>query len=116
MCSDPSQSSQDDELIESLYFQRALNADQTPDWTLGPFIIQAILLLVAPALYAASIYMELGRIIALTEGESYSLIRLKWLTKIFVGGDILSFLVQAAGQLPPTLLNTANLVHIGNQG
>ncbi|KAF2120651.1 RTA1 like protein-domain-containing protein [Lophiotrema nucula] len=66
-------------------------------WDLGPFIMQTLLLLVAPALFAASIYMVLGRIIHLTDGEPYSLIRRTWLTKIFVGGDVLSFLAQSAG-------------------
>jgi hypothetical protein len=37
-----------------------------PD-TLGAYIIQSIFLLVAPALFAASIYMELGRIVALVD-------------------------------------------------
>jgi hypothetical protein len=59
--------------------------------------MQSILLLVAPALFAASIYIILGRIILLTDGERHSLIRQKWLTKIFVAGDVLSFLVQSGG-------------------
>ncbi|KAG6986632.1 hypothetical protein G7Y79_00075g099040 [Physcia stellaris] len=33
----------------------------------------------------------------LTAGERYSLVRRTWLTKIFVGGDVLSFLVQSSG-------------------
>lgn len=59
--------------------------------------MQTLLLLLGPALLAASIYMILGRIILLTDGEKYSIIRRTWLTKIFVGGDIISFLVQGAG-------------------
>ncbi|WZH47095.1 RTA1 like protein-domain-containing protein [Fusarium acuminatum] len=51
-----------------------------PD-TLGAYIIQSIFLLVAPALFAASIYMELGRI----------------LTAIFVTGDVISFFMQGGG-------------------
>ena len=81
------------------YIGRALSAAQTPNWTLGPYIIQVILLLVAPALFAASIYMELGRIILLVDGEDRSLIKKKWLTKFFVAGDIFSFTVQAGGKL-----------------
>ena len=41
--------------------------------------------------------MELGRIILMTDGETHSLIRRKWLTKIFVCGDVLSFMTQASG-------------------
>lgn len=59
--------------------------------------MQSLLLLIAPALFAASIYIVLGRIILLVNGEQYSLIRQKWLTKIFVTGDVISFLVQAGG-------------------
>ncbi|KAK5107949.1 hypothetical protein LTR62_000494 [Meristemomyces frigidus] len=66
-------------------------------WQLGPFIIQSILLLVAPALFAASIYIVLGRIIRFTGGEVYSIIPLKWLTKAFVAGDVLAFLCQMGG-------------------
>ncbi|KAJ9151382.1 RTA1 like protein [Pleurostoma richardsiae] len=65
---------------------------------LGPYIIQSVLLLVAPALFAASIYMVLGRVIvALPGGPQCSLIRPSWLTKVFVAGDVASFFVQAGG-------------------
>lgn len=66
-------------------------------WALGPFIMQSLLLLIAPALFAASIYIVLGRVILLVGGERYSLIPQKWLTKMFVTGDVISFLVQAGG-------------------
>ncbi|KAG9197703.1 hypothetical protein G6514_001130 [Epicoccum nigrum] len=66
-------------------------------WKLGPYIIQSLLLLVAPALFAASIYLILGRIILMTDGELRSLIPLKWLTKVFVAGDVVSFLLQGGG-------------------
>lgn len=59
--------------------------------------MQAMALLIAPALFAASIYMSLGRIILLVDGEAHSIIRKKWLTKIFVTGDVLSFCMQSAG-------------------
>ncbi|KAG4411840.1 hypothetical protein IFR04_015024 [Cadophora malorum] len=62
-----------------------------------PYLMQTLLLLVAPALFAASIYMALSRIILLVDGESLALIKKKWLTKLFVGGDITSFLLQAGG-------------------
>jgi len=65
--------------------------------------MQTILLLVAPALFAASIYMILGRLIIFTDGESMAPIRARWLTKIFVGGDLVSFLTQAGGNSLPFL-------------
>lgn len=65
--------------------------------SIGGFVMQAILILVAPALYAASIYMILGRLILAVDAEKHSLIPVKWLTKAFVTGDIISFTLQAAG-------------------
>ncbi|OHE91348.1 hypothetical protein CORC01_13377 [Colletotrichum orchidophilum] len=40
---------------------RAINAIETPDWTRGTYIIQALLLLLGPPFYVASIYMVFGR-------------------------------------------------------
>ncbi|KAH8667792.1 RTA1 like protein-domain-containing protein [Ilyonectria robusta] len=79
------------------YIARSINAHQTPDWQKGPFIAQTLLLLLAPALFAASIYMILGRIIRILEAEKLSIVRVNWLTKIFVLGDVLSFVVQTIG-------------------
>ncbi|CAI6064525.1 unnamed protein product [Clonostachys chloroleuca] len=79
------------------YAGRCVSSKESPNWTLGPYIIQAILLLVAPALFAATIYMELGRIMILVRGEDRAVIRRTWLTKAFVGGDILSFFLQGGG-------------------
>lgn len=67
-------------------------------WALGPFIMQSLLILVAPALFAASIYIILGRVILMVDGERYSLVRQKWLTKMFVAGDVLSFMMQGSGK------------------
>jgi len=79
------------------YIFRTISSNEAPDYTVVPYSVQTILLLVAPALYAASIYMMLGRIILVTDGETHSLIPKKWLTKIFVTGDVVSFLMQGAG-------------------
>jgi hypothetical protein len=59
-----------------------------------PYSIQSVFLLLGPTLFAASVYMALGRIIRCVRAEKYSLIRINWLTKVFVMGDVLSFLVQ----------------------
>ncbi|KAJ4986677.1 RTA1 like protein [Stagonosporopsis vannaccii] len=58
--------------------------------------MQTLLLLLGPALYATRIYMILGRLILLTGGEQYSLVRRTWLTKIFVTGAVISFAMQSA--------------------
>jgi RTA1 like protein len=59
--------------------------------------MQSLLTLVAPALFAATIYMTLGRIIRATHAESYSIVRVKWITKLFVAGDVLTFFIQGGG-------------------
>lgn len=74
-----------------------MSSKQSPNWTLGPYIVQTLFLLLAPALLAASIYMLLGRIILVLQAETHALLKKKWLTKIFVTGDVLSFLLQGAG-------------------
>ncbi|RTE78496.1 hypothetical protein BHE90_007002 [Fusarium euwallaceae] len=65
--------------------------------SIGGFVIQAILILVAPALYAASIYMILGRLIRTLRAEHLSLIPVNWVTRIFVTGDVIAFSLQAGG-------------------
>lgn len=51
----------------------------------------------APALLAASVYMVLGRVIRSVHAERHSIIRVRWLTRIFVLTDVLSFMVQSGG-------------------
>ncbi|KAJ5803405.1 uncharacterized protein N7503_005855 [Penicillium pulvis] len=85
-------------ILETIgYVGRLLSSRESPNFTEGPYVIQSALILIAPAFFAASIYMTLGRIIFMTDAEKCSVIKLKWLTKIFVAGDVLSFLMQASG-------------------
>ncbi|KAJ5715765.1 uncharacterized protein N7483_012946 [Penicillium malachiteum] len=85
-------------ILETIgYVGRLLSGIQAPDFTEGPYVIQSTLILIAPAFLAASIYMTLGRIILMVEAEKLAVIKFKWLTAIFVCGDVLSFLMQASG-------------------
>ncbi|KAJ5746455.1 RTA-like protein [Penicillium odoratum] len=61
------------------------------------YAMQSLFILLAPILYAASIYMVLGRIITFLHGEHLSYVPVHLMTKVFVGGDILSFILQGAG-------------------
>ncbi len=63
---------------------------------LMPFAIQNSMILLAPVLFAASIYMTLGRVVRAIKGEKHSVIRPGWLTKLFVTGDILSLAIQGS--------------------
>jgi len=71
---------------------RAAAANKTNE--LMPYMIQSALILLPPVLFAASIYMCLGRLIRYLSASHLSIIRPSRLTKIFVGGDILSFIIQ----------------------
>ena len=77
------------------YAARAAASKDTETKT--PYIIQSILILIAPILFAASIYMTLGRLITRTNSASLSMVRARWVTTIFVAGDIISFFVQSGG-------------------
>ncbi|KAF9880555.1 rta1 domain-containing protein [Colletotrichum karsti] len=79
------------------YIGRAIGATETPNWTKGPYIIQALLLLLGPPFYAASIYMVFGRLVKLLDAEKHSLIPCRWLTKLFLFGDVASSFGQAIG-------------------
>ncbi|THZ91564.1 RTA1-domain-containing protein [Aureobasidium pullulans] len=77
------------------YGARAYARSHTTD-TL-PYAIQSLLILLAPILFAASVYMYLGRVIHSVDGQRHCLIPLKFLTKVFVAGDVACFLAQGAG-------------------
>lgn len=62
------------------------------------YAMQSLFILLAPPLYAASIYMVLGRTVTYLQGEHLSLVPVKWMTKLFVAGDVLSFLMQCGGK------------------
>ncbi|KAF5597978.1 RTM1 [Fusarium pseudoanthophilum] len=79
------------------FIGRAIGAEQAPDYTFGPYVMQNLLLLLGPTCYAASIYMILGRYIRQLNGERFSLIRPSWLTKIFLLGDVISIALQGVG-------------------
>jgi hypothetical protein len=83
-------------LFETIgYAARAAAHSDTVSKT--PYIIQSMLILIAPILFAASVYMILGRLILRTDSASYSIIRATWVTKIFVTGDVLCFFIQGGG-------------------
>ncbi|KAI4859714.1 RTA1 like protein-domain-containing protein [Hypoxylon rubiginosum] len=97
------------------YITRAVSARQTPDWTLMPYVIQSLLTLLGPTLFAASIYMILGRLIRFLEADAYSMIRPRWLTKFFLLGDILSFFGQGGGGGILATAKTESSQSLGNK-
>ncbi|KAL4778519.1 RTA1 like protein-domain-containing protein [Aspergillus varians] len=77
------------------YLFRVLSHNHTDSIAL--YALQTVLILLAPALYAASIYMVLGRLMVHLDAQHHSLVRVAWMTKIFVTGDVVSFLMQCGG-------------------
>ena len=59
---------------------------------------------------AASIYMTLTRIIRTVKGEHLSIIRINWLSRTFVIGDLISLNVQSAAS---GLNSTPKIAQIG---
>ena len=63
--------------------------------------------------------MFLGRIIRLVQAKHHAIIRIGWLTKIFVLGDVVSFATQAIGaiilsqQMEDSYSRGSNVVTIG---
>lgn len=87
-----------DSTVEVVGFIGRIAANDATD-QLMPYIIQSLFLLIPPSLFAASIYMTLGRIMKGLgpKGEMCSIIKVKWLTTTFVVGDVFSFLIQGSG-------------------
>lgn len=59
---------------------------------------------------AATIYMMFGRLARVLHAEKHSIVRVNLLTKLFVGGDVLAFIVQGGSA---GLLMIENLASIG---
>jgi hypothetical protein len=77
------------------YAARYVSAQSPSDLT--PYIIQSLFIILPPSLYAATIYMIYGRLVLFVNAEHASIIRPTRVTKIFVCGDVLAFLMQASG-------------------
>ncbi|KAJ6120884.1 hypothetical protein N7523_005164 [Penicillium sp. IBT 18751x] len=77
------------------YICKCLGHDNLASVTI--YALQSVLILLAPPLYAASVYMVLGRLVTYLQAENSSLVPVKWMTKLFVAGDIFSFMLQSAG-------------------
>ncbi|KAF2167760.1 hypothetical protein M409DRAFT_53731 [Zasmidium cellare ATCC 36951] len=65
--------------------------------TVTLYATQSVLILLAPILFAASVYMYLGRLMIATNTTALSPIPTRYLTKLFVCGDVLCFFIQAVG-------------------
>lgn len=62
-----------------------------------PYVGQQVLILLGPALLAASVYMLFGRNFRLLNTSSISPTRVNSLSKTFVPGDVISFMPEGGG-------------------
>ncbi|CAG7853916.1 SubName: Full=Related to RTM1 protein {ECO:0000313/EMBL:CCA67907.1} [Serendipita indica DSM 11827] len=62
----------------------------------NPAVIGQVFIIMAPACFAANLYMLVGRIMV-SIGSTYSIVRPRWITPIFVGMDILAIGLQGLG-------------------
>ncbi|KAF2015566.1 RTA1-domain-containing protein [Aaosphaeria arxii CBS 175.79] len=98
------------------YAARTASARQEPGcWRMMPYIIQSVFILLAPALFSASVYVLLGRIVKLTDGDSHVIIKRRVITKTFLAGDLFCLFMQcAAGGLMGGSRAVPKLAKIGN--
>ncbi|KAL4928782.1 RTA1 domain-containing protein [Aspergillus undulatus] len=81
---------------------------------IGPWAQQQMLLLCAPPLLAASIYMSLSRFITALDAEHHAPMRPKRMTTLFMLNDIICLLTQLAGA-GIQVTGDAQIISIGNK-
>lgn len=98
------------------YAARAGSSRQEPGcWKMMPYIIQSVFILLSPALFSASVYIILGKIVEVADGEGHVLINRRHITKTFVIGDLVCLFLQcAAGGLMGGSRAVPALYNIGN--
>ena len=79
------------------YYCRAWSASNTHK--ILPFVISSLLILAAPPMLAATVYMTFGRIIRNLKAATFSIISPRWLTSLFVLGDVICLGSQLAGSV-----------------
>jgi hypothetical protein len=61
------------------------------------YVLYDLLVLPAPIFLAATVYMSFSRIIVSLEADDLSAVRPKWMSRWFIVGDVVCFIVQLAG-------------------
>jgi RTA1 like protein len=61
------------------------------------YAVSTLCILLPPSLFAAAVYMVFGRLLKYLNQTDVSLVRVNWITKIFIMGDVISFMAQGAG-------------------
>jgi preprotein translocase subunit SecG len=82
-------------LAETIGYAGRVMLNDNPYGSVG-FQIQICCLIIAPAFFAAGIYLTLKHFVIMF-GEGWSRLRPAWYTYIFIAGDIFSLVLQGAG-------------------
>ncbi|KAK6541936.1 hypothetical protein TWF694_007709 [Orbilia ellipsospora] len=101
-------------LLEIAGYVGRVGGSSDPFMGLGgqAFLIQICCLTIAPACYAAAIYLCLARIV-MAFGADISRIKPRWYTYIFITCDVLSLVMQSVGGAMASLANTDSQLHAG---
>lgn len=78
------------------------------------WVLQSMLIFVAPVFLAATVYMALCRIIVAIGAEEHSMIRPRWLAKLYILVDVLVFMSQVAG-IGLQITGDKKVMDIGNK-
>jgi hypothetical protein len=84
--------------------------------SVGLYALQTLFILLAPALFAASIYIVLGRLLVSLKASQVSWIPVKWMTRFFIIGDVLAFLSQCAGGGVQASASSSGNVQVQQEG
>ncbi|KAF3990792.1 hypothetical protein FT663_00661 [Candidozyma haemuli var. vulneris] len=87
------------------YLARCISA--TDETLVDPFLVQIIVLTIAPAFIMAGIYYMLGRQLVYI-GSGYSWLKPRWFSYIYISCDVISLVIQAIGGGMAATALTAN--------
>ncbi|KAJ4524229.1 hypothetical protein HRR83_002349 [Exophiala dermatitidis] len=98
------------------YITRAISVKQLDSRNI--FIVQLVMILIAPAVMAAACYMSFGRVVLWVIPREYQGARHLWVparrvTPVFAGCDVASFFVQVAGGSMIASANTSSKLSTG---
>ncbi|KAH8691166.1 putative RTA1 domain protein [Talaromyces proteolyticus] len=89
------------------YIFRLISA-RNPE-SLVPYICQSMFIILPPSLYAATIYMIYGRLVMFVDKPQLSIVAPQKVTKVFVWGDTIAFLLQLGGGGMQTINSMRNV-------
>ncbi|ORY70373.1 RTA1 like protein-domain-containing protein [Pseudomassariella vexata] len=97
------------------YICRLMSHNESPNFTLVPYAIQSVLLLMAPTLISATIYLHAERVFVAVQADKPILPwKLRTYKRVFLLFDAFSLIIQTAGSVM-RLTNHISWVRTGNR-